>query len=989
MKSICCDGHIRESFGRNTACCANESYDKRCHKCIKKIIVPRFEPATSLCCDGKIMKRRYGDNSCCCRSRQINIKTQLCCHGRTLDVPLFLPLACCGRKLYNVKSQVCCDGRRRMKEFGDDTQCCERKSMDVGTELCCDGRVVSKKSDNYLTCCGRMAQNPERELCCNGNVQRIPSFMHIHDFQCCGNDLLEVQSQICCANVVHNKHNRHTSCCGSDAYNPLRKMCLFGAVVPRANIPLCAGQKYDNRRWICCANSLQPMHSRRYTACCSDKSYDVRTEVCCEGILFSKPADLDVGCCYGKPLYRRQHLCCSGHRVRKTAFGDDSCCGIRQTYNSKWQLCCHGRVQMKVCGEHTLCCYKRSYDPITDVCCINKVHPRKFGNLTACCGSSTFNPTAQSCCDGKIAWKNIANIKRNREWSWKSGNALRYNLPKDSEKESESETFNDSESLDGRRRTGRTTDQPIKGGKLTGKFRQDSSGKNTKGDKKGIKLRQLKQKIMKLRKRMQRTRDTKRRNGDEEKNKTDLKRLKEKQTVIRRRISKTSNEDRRNILNNKLGNMLKKIEQLERLDRNKTKRPHLPKLRNAQKKDTSKFTKNMENRNDLETVKRFKALLGKIKQLRKRLSETRNPSRQRTLKDPVRNLNDKNGSLAPVRSGERANRKRKRMENNEPINEQYEAVPKRRPKKETPLQKLRRQQKFIRIRITNTSKEERRNLLNSKLGKVLRKIEKLKQNNVSKKNKETIPATRSPIDEKDSENGRNDESRENGKRHRPSQTNRSKQREPAEENKESLKSNIPDKKKIKSRKQDSENEQDVLEAKIYKRKRLRNRLPQTKHPNGRNAVKNEMKNIIGSTEKMTPENSYDAGNRKDESKKKSVREDIGVSYNPEKKRDPERNEPEDGKKDRNRKHLYSSAEILLQKLRRKQQTVRKRISKTSNEKRRGVLNTKLGNILKRIQQLKGLNRNTEKRNEGKTDASPNSQKPKNGGRTGTNKTKKI
>ena len=106
--------------------------------------------------------------------------------------------------VYNRTSSCC--GKPYFYRNGQIRYCCGNQTINLKSQICCEGKII-KASPKRKTCCGDEAFNPRKKLCCNGRISGKGR-------TCCGNKHLKIRKQICCCgNVVLPGKRRKGRCC--------------------------------------------------------------------------------------------------------------------------------------------------------------------------------------------------------------------------------------------------------------------------------------------------------------------------------------------------------------------------------------------------------------------------------------------------------------------------------------------------------------------------------------------------------------------------------------------------------------------------------------------------------------------------------------------------------------------------------------------------------------------------------------------------------
>ncbi|XP_034556280.1 uncharacterized protein si:ch211-195m9.3 isoform X2 [Notolabrus celidotus] len=335
LKNCCCAINATLQIHPNKASCCVEDSET-------------FDAGTELCCgppENKTCSRRISDHHLCCGRDQYNTTTHCCCG---LDHPLKIhPIGseCCNEsdeQPQNPSSQLnstephtglagsscfdlikCLCGETYRTDSPEPPLCCTPGRHDTpictphagvscksgwrpSTDQCCGGtrpnwarcRVRScdeilytgrEDGDIYLDssvayhpaegticcskfhgssgqhCCGTDIYQPHSEICCNGH--RYPK---VENLLCCGIKAYNIKSKQkkCCAGRLHhlrsNQSAHEAQCCGSMLQKPSNVCCMSQneevLYVPQRGFKCCGHLYYNTSLWSCCAGSLCPVH---------------------------------------------------------------------------------------------------------------------------------------------------------------------------------------------------------------------------------------------------------------------------------------------------------------------------------------------------------------------------------------------------------------------------------------------------------------------------------------------------------------------------------------------------------------------------------------------------------------------------------------------------------------------------------------------------------------------------------------------------------
>ncbi|KAL4226368.1 hypothetical protein ACF0H5_014351 [Mactra antiquata] len=391
---VCCEETVNKAFGnpsKDTGCCADFSYDKRCWECTKGELTPLFDPECQICCDGVIHPMEPG----------------LSC--------------CCGQDIFQPRNQICCDGKLRKRQ-GSETgsTCCECGSALVDLAIVVDSSE-SVGYDNWNT-----LKDFVEGLIKNSEVDEgrtriaFETYRHNVTLEFKFNDYLRKANML--AHLRYVDYVRGSSNAG-DALKMLTNEVFTSEAGDRHNVPNIAivvldGTSDDPDHTRAEAEKLKETGCHVYAIAVGFKINDELKAIASEpwkdnvftaanfedlfkieASLSNVISDVCPQPC-GKTLYDpKTEVCCNGQP--QPAVGDlklTRCCDIR-SYNVKKQMCCNKKVNVLPPGKPE-CCDTEAYDPRDAMCCYgNTVLPRTSESASECCGNSTYDTIDELCCE--------------------------------------------------------------------------------------------------------------------------------------------------------------------------------------------------------------------------------------------------------------------------------------------------------------------------------------------------------------------------------------------------------------------------------------------------------------------------------------------------------------------------------------------------------------------------------------------------------------
>uniref|UniRef100_A0A0N5BA15 Galaxin-like n=1 Tax=Strongyloides papillosus TaxID=174720 RepID=A0A0N5BA15_STREA len=190
------------------------------------------------------------------------------------------------------------------------------------------------------------------QACCgNGICRTFDSPEAMYGLICCGDDIMNSVSHICCDGVVRERN--------------------VGAVY----VERCCGNQTITNIQTCCNNNVFNIANG---LCCGDKAFIYSpTTHCCENTLYEN-TNTTSACC-GSSIYDggKSQICCGKKIYNLTEY--DSCCKNNATiplynpYNSKTQQCCSTPILI---ASTSKCCYLKTNSTYI---------PTIYNSTTQCC----------------------------------------------------------------------------------------------------------------------------------------------------------------------------------------------------------------------------------------------------------------------------------------------------------------------------------------------------------------------------------------------------------------------------------------------------------------------------------------------------------------------------------------------------------------------------------------------------------------------------
>ncbi|KAJ0063687.1 hypothetical protein NL108_006532 [Boleophthalmus pectinirostris] len=264
-----------------------------------------------LCCGANSSKfmlpKESAKHQCCGPDKQFNIETECCCekNGTLLVTPLSECPASCDGRMHNESAQkitytdgsvehLCCgaNGSKVMlpKESPKHQCCGPEKQFNIETEYCvekngtlqvmplsqCPGEVDDKGTDPHYNQDVHQSKSKQQNKC------------HLEN-QCCGNQVYNASTHICCSGYSHTK-GKNIQCCGTDAYDIKStnlKCCMGSLQNVTSKNALCCGYRLLKKEETCCiSESKQLLYSTKEgLQCCGHLYYNTSLWSCCLGKL--------------------------------------------------------------------------------------------------------------------------------------------------------------------------------------------------------------------------------------------------------------------------------------------------------------------------------------------------------------------------------------------------------------------------------------------------------------------------------------------------------------------------------------------------------------------------------------------------------------------------------------------------------------------------------------------------------------------------------
>lgn len=274
-----------------------------------------------------------------------------------------------GYSAYNPLAEGCC--------FDEDGT---SEPFNHQTHACCDGTLIERPMEggwtdlNYM-CCGKELYNYQSHLCCGGETVPAEPGM-----ECCVDQVYNIFKQTCCISwdvfdknfqptkyqILETEENSMKQCCGMELYDPMTSICCNNEIQTKSEhllnvmgIACCGSQQYSYQTHLCCqkwgeVNGIQSaisetLHENQgyQKGCCGTEVFDFTTEVCCNQTIVPRPEEAEpnvwMGCCGAQPIsdYTVQ-LCENGVLFEREHYNQDVCNGI--LYNTETDMCCGAEI---------------------------------------------------------------------------------------------------------------------------------------------------------------------------------------------------------------------------------------------------------------------------------------------------------------------------------------------------------------------------------------------------------------------------------------------------------------------------------------------------------------------------------------------------------------------------------------------------------------------------------------------------------------------
>ncbi|XP_033125962.1 uncharacterized protein LOC117123971 [Anneissia japonica] len=432
---LCCSDTPQPKGSNDTACCGTRSYNSN----------------TEICCRGTVLSKTLGD--ACCGIEAYNSLMDTCCVNNYGETEMYSNKRglCCGTLIYNPTEHICFSDYTgfelvpKIEEDHDDVcyswqmppvtfnstiqvnkdlcvyatpgtplnegDCCNSEGFNPDTHICCSAKLYLKTSTD-MVCCGTdiMDENDTTKICCDKSLQSTEhqrtmctgqtshnssetvcnGVRHpVANGTCCGKQILNISSEICCGNRPQDKHNSTQYCCENVRYtNETEGMQCCGPVLINPTTDRCCQSKF--------------IYSKENASmCCDPNNYDRTSGTCCQGIMYP---GIDGGECCGQRIVRdpESETCCGGVFVdliemyRSGFFYPQICCGgVMKHAKHDQSVCCGGNV---INGDDTGCCNGRLMIKERQICCGGEVQNLAHTN-EKCCDNKPYDNRLQGCCD--------------------------------------------------------------------------------------------------------------------------------------------------------------------------------------------------------------------------------------------------------------------------------------------------------------------------------------------------------------------------------------------------------------------------------------------------------------------------------------------------------------------------------------------------------------------------------------------------------------
>ncbi|XP_022624342.1 galaxin-like [Seriola dumerili] len=237
---------------------------------------------------------------------------------------------------YDIREAVCCENRLHP---GAGLSCCGELAFNPTAATCCEGKVTLGLSQKVSACCGLDAYSPLNEICCQSTVLAKP----VPKAQCCGNETIHEEKQLCCGltnkKKVMARTSNHHQCCGYDQFNTITHCCcpMNGVLeIQHMNSSCCVEDTAQIPQSVMENMSMNPNNPLKKSPSqslkmqnCGNVAFDVDNQLCCGSI-------------YNKKILARK----SSHH---------QCCGHDQ-YDNKTECCCSIDDNLKIRLINSSCC---------------------------------------------------------------------------------------------------------------------------------------------------------------------------------------------------------------------------------------------------------------------------------------------------------------------------------------------------------------------------------------------------------------------------------------------------------------------------------------------------------------------------------------------------------------------------------------------------------------------------------------------------------
>ncbi|XP_072030628.1 uncharacterized protein [Amphiura filiformis] len=344
-----------------------------------------YDPSVNACCNGILM-----------------VAGETCCFGQKFNTPntALGQGKCCAGIAYDPNEHICCE-RKLILKSGRDMECCGPRAYDINNsnQICC-GNVSLQSSPggrSLYTCTNDIAHRAD-ETVCENVVYGVTGGV------CCGKQLLDVSTQVCCQNIIYNITDSKSDCCGNVPYNAndASKLCCDGSLHNHTPGAVCCGTSaIDSSTMQCCGNND---HRFAYS-----KGELFTNKWIFHCMVMSKQ---DLSTCKSQV---DQSLDVNSFQIVKTVFsnqGTDPVCCNDGNYDSTQHTCCDGLLHKFV--PNGICCgHSLIRDNTKELCCDGSVKTKTYGSDSVCCGQNIIDKRRYECCGGKLMsrnpWKQCCN----------------------------------------------------------------------------------------------------------------------------------------------------------------------------------------------------------------------------------------------------------------------------------------------------------------------------------------------------------------------------------------------------------------------------------------------------------------------------------------------------------------------------------------------------------------------------------------------------